>query len=294
MVEDCFCAYGWSKQIIEQHKLIMILPSYTEKEILSELIADYAIVKRLIKKRADKHLLQAQKRGSFIRETEEYVCDVRTSSNNKWKVEIEYNQKNRIPWFFRTCCIVEGEKKTKDYYIVRGINTEEPYYVKVTTHALMRYRERNKLEGIDGLTLAELACLTFEHRETAICVRYVDTKFNLLLTKFDDLDDLKDMSYLILTNRGEYYGQRTAEGNYVFKTYISTSMGILEWLNYRKGKNTKWSKEGELMNHLLLLHQYFNKSLYDKDILERDLYSVFNKDEEYVMKEDSPFILLKH
>ncbi len=110
----------------------MILPSYTEKEILSELIADYSIVKRLIKKRANKHLQQVQKKGSFIRETEEYTCDVKTSSNNTWKVEIEYNQKNRIPWFFRACCIVEGEKKTKDYYIVRGINTEEPYYVKVT------------------------------------------------------------------------------------------------------------------------------------------------------------------
>ena len=54
----------------------MILPSYTEKEILSELIADYSIVKRLSKKRANKYLQQVQKRGSFIRETEESTCDV--------------------------------------------------------------------------------------------------------------------------------------------------------------------------------------------------------------------------
>lgn len=197
-------------------------------------------------------------------------------------------------WAFRACCIVEGDKSTKDYYIVRGIKTEKPYYVKVTTHALLRYKERNKMEGIDGLTLGELACLTFEHRETAICVRYVDTKFNLLLMKFDDFDHLKDMSYLILTNRGEYYGLRTFEGNYIFKTYISTSMGILEWINYRKGKTTKWNKEGELLSHLLVLHQFYNKFLYDKDVLERDLYSVFNKDEEYEMKKDSPFIILKN
>ena len=272
----------------------MILPTYSEKEILSELLVDYSIVKRSAKKKADKHLLQVRKRGSFIRETESYVCTIRTISNNTWTVLIDYNQKNKIPWVFRACCVVEGDKNTKDYYIVRGINTEKPYYVKVTTHALLRYKERNNLEEIDGLTLGELACLTFEHRETAICVRYVDTKFNLLLMKFDDLNDLEEMSYLILTNRGEYYGLRTLEGNYIFKTYISTSMGIIEWLNYRKGKNTKWNKEGELMNHLFILHQYYNKSFYDKEVLEKDLYTVLNKDEEYELKKDSPFILLRH
>ena len=272
----------------------MILPSYTEKEILSELIADYSVIKRLAKKKADYYLAQVRKKGSFIRETESYISTFKTTSNNTWTVLIDYNQKNKIPWVFRACCVVEGEKKTKDYFIVRGINTEEPYFVKVTTHALLRYKERNNLERIDDVSLADLACLTFEHRETAICTRYVDSKLNLLLTKFDDLDDLKDMSYLIITNRGEYYGQRTSEGNYVFKTYISTSMGLVEWLNYRKGKNTKWNKEGELMDHLLLLHQYYNKFLYDKDLLEKHLYSYFDKDVEYEMRKDSPFILLRH
>ena len=71
-------------------------------------------------------------------------------------------------------------------------------------------------------------------------------------------------------------------------------MSLLEWLNYRKGKNTKWNKEGELLNHLLILHQYYNKSFYDKDVLENGLYSVLNKDVKYEMKKDSPFILLKN
>ena len=257
----------------------MILSTFSEEQILSELIVDYKRVKRIAKKNADAYLLKAKKSGHFIRETEYESYTINTVLNNKWNVEIEYDHRNKIPWLFRACCIVESEKNTKNYYIVRGINTDKPYYVKVTTHALLRYRERNKLERLE-IPLATIACLTFEHRETAICVRYVDTKFNMLLMKFDDLDDLEEMSYLILTNRGEYYGLRTSEGNYIFKTYISTSMGILEWLNYRKGKNTKWNKEGELLHHLLILHQYYNKSLYDKDVLEKGLYSVFNKDEE--------------
>ena len=272
----------------------MILPTYTEKEILSELISDYHKVKKFAKKKATEHLLRVQKKGSFIREEEGYLSFFTSPSNNTWRILIDYNQKNKIPWVFRACCIVEGEKKTKDYYIVRGLNTEKPYFVKVTTHALLRYKERNKMKGMDDIALSELACVTFEHRETAICVRYVDTKFNMLLMRFDDLEDLDNLSYLILTNRGEYYGQRTSEGNYIFKTYISTSMGILEWLNYRKGKNSKWDKEGELMDHLLILHQYYNKSFYDKDVLERGLYSIFNKDEKYELKKDSPFILLRH
>ena len=271
----------------------MILPAtYSEKEILSELIGDYFIVKKFAKKIADAYLLKAKKSGRFIRDIEYNSYSVTTKSNNKWNVEIEYDQRNKIPWLFRACCIEKKKKKTKDYYIVRGTNSDKPYYVKVTTHALLRYKERNN-SGSVNISLATLASLTFEHRETAICVRYVDTKLNQFLMKFDDLNDLNDMSYLILTNRGEYYGQKTPEGNYVFKTYISTSMGLLEWLNYKKGKNTKWNKEGELMDHLLLLHQYYNKSLYDKDVLENHLYSVFDKNMEYEMKKDSPFILLK-
>ena len=47
------------------------------------------------------------------------------------------------------------------------------------------------------------------------------------------------------------------------------------------------------MEHLLLLHQYYNKSLYDKALLETHLYSVFDRDVEYEMRKDSPFILLR-
>lgn len=271
----------------------MIIPTYTEDEILRELILDYKIVKRMTKKIAKKFLEQVQKKGSFIRETEEYSYTARTPSNNTWNVEIEYNQKNRIPWFFRACCIVEGEKNTKDYYIVRGLNTEKPYFVKVTTHALLRYRERNKLEGID-VTLADIACLTFEHREIAICLRYVDLKFQQLLEGFDDKDDLTDMSYLVLTNRGAYYALRTSEENYVFKTYISTSMAMTEWVNFTKGKNTKWNREGELLNYMIILHQYYNRSFYDKDVLEKDLYSVISKEEKLEKSANSAVFLLKN
>ena len=49
----------------------MILPAtYSEKEILSELIGDYFIVKKFAKKIADAYLLKAKKSGRFIRDIE--------------------------------------------------------------------------------------------------------------------------------------------------------------------------------------------------------------------------------
>ena len=272
----------------------MIISTYTEDEILRELIFDYKIVKRMTKKIATAYLNKIKKRGGFIRETDYGSYTITTVSKNVWNVEIEYDQTKKIPWLFRACCKVEGDKKTKDYYIVRGFNTDKPYYVKVTTHTLKRVKERNKYSHPESLTLDLLACWTFEHRETAICLRYVNVKFHQLLMRFDDTEKLNDASYIVLTNRGVYYAVRTPGNNYVFKTYISTSMALAEWLNYRNGKNTKWSKEGELLDLMITIHQYYNKFLYDKDVLEKDLYSVFGKDVELERKENSPILLLRN
>ena len=272
----------------------MIIPTYTEDEILRELIFDYKIVKRMTKKIAITYLNEIKKRGGFIRETDYESYTITTVSKNVWNVEIEYDQTQKIPWLFRACCIVEGDKKTKDYYIVRGLNTDKPYYVKVTSHALKRKKERNKYPYPESLNLAQLACWTFEHRETAICLRYIDLKYQQLLMRFSDSDEFEDMSYIVVTNRGTYYAYKSPKGNFVFKTYISSPMALLEWLNYRKGKNTKWSKEGELLNIMITLHQYYNKTLYDKDVLENDLYSVFDKEQELELSANSPVILLRN
>ena len=45
---------------------------------------------------------------------------------------------------------------------------------------------------------------------------------------------------------------------------------------------------------MIIIHQYYNKNLYDKDILERDLYSAIGKDVELERKENSAVILLRN
>lgn len=272
----------------------MIIPTYSEDEILRELIFDYKIVKRMAKKIAIAYLNKNKKRGGFIRETEYDSYTITTISKNKWNVEIEYDQTKKIPWLFRACCKVEGEKKTKDYYLVRGLNTEKPYYVKITSHALKRVKERNKFSYSEALTLDLLACWTFEHRETAICMRYIDLKYSKILLEMDNTEELDDMSYLVLTNRGAYFAKKTKEGNYIFKTYISSMMGMAEALKFQNNITTKWAKEGELLTCMILLHQYYNKSLWEKDQLENMLYKAMDKKQEIILSGKELFFLLKN
>ena len=272
----------------------MILPTYTEKEILAELTKDYSCIKKGAKKRADKILLKVQKTSSFVKETYVDIYTAETPLNNTWKVEIECNPKKKNPWWFRACCIVEGEKKLKDYYLVRGLNTNQPYFVRLTAHAVKRVRERAGFNISGYQTPALLACLTFAYRETALCTRYVDLKFLPLLKNLDDADENKDRSYIVLTGKGTYYAVKTPEGNYIFKTYISRMMGFKEILNFSKGKYSKWSREGELLSSMLIFHQYYNKHLYSKKMLDTMLYTVIPEDHELERAEDSPLLLLRN
>jgi hypothetical protein len=274
----------------------MILSTFTEEQILAELIKDYAYIKRHTKKIADTYLRSIQKRGLFLREDDYDSFDIKTQLNNNWHVCIVYNQTKKNPWIFSACCIAEGAMKTRDYYLVRGLNTEEPYYVKITTHAIKRYKERNSLEERTGMYLSPefIACHTFEHRETAICQRFIELKFDILLNKMENTDEIEDMSHIILTNRGIFYGLRTSKGNYTFKTYVSTKMAFEEVNNVIHKRNTKWEKEGRLIYYMLYAHQYYNKWLYDDDVLESFLYKEFGRDVEFKREDNSSIYLLRH
>ena len=151
----------------------MIVPTYTEEEILRELINDYKYIKRRAKKIADTYLNKVKKSGGFVRETYYDVKTITSLSNNVWFVVIEYDQTKKIPWLLRACCRVEGEKKTKDYYLIRGLSTDNPYYVKITSHTLKRIKERNKFSMADVLPTEVFALLAFEHREVGICCQRV-------------------------------------------------------------------------------------------------------------------------
>ena len=72
----------------------MIISTYTEEQILAELIKDYAAVKRFAKKIADKDLAKVRKRGGFIRHDEYWCIRFNSDTRNKWFITLVYNQSN--------------------------------------------------------------------------------------------------------------------------------------------------------------------------------------------------------
>lgn len=272
--------------------ITMILHTYKEEEILKELIEDYKEVKRNAKKRANKYLSSSKQRGRFIREDEEDKVYVQSSNNNQWFYGIIYNQTQKVPWKLYSCCIVEGEKNTKEYYVVRGLNTESPYFVKFTSHTLKRIRERN-FRSKTAYTPELLASICFKHRETAVAAPFAGLQYIEMLRKLNITETPDDMSYMLLTEMGVFYGYITDQGNYLIKTFISPMMGIESVKSFIAGEKSKWDLEGNILCYMILLHQYYNKSFYDEDVLENMLYYSCGHNNELVLKPNSKWFLLK-
>lgn len=270
----------------------MIIKNSSEKQILGELTEDIQYVRKQAKKLAEKSLIDIRNRGAFVREDEGHIKYYTSKNNNKWFLFIIINQTKRIPWFYGACCIVEGENRTKDYYLLRGLSTNKPYYIKLTTHAMKRFAERNNLDG-EGI-LEVFAAKVTAHRETAICQRFIDLKYETFLMNMDDTHDITDMSYFVLCSCGVFYANRTQEGNYTFKTYISVQMALDEMMKTLKKTKSKWDREGRFLYYLIDVHQYYNKWLYDEEDLEHFLYRDFGRDVEFELKDNSAIYLLKH
>ena len=119
----------------------MILPTLKEEQILNELLTDYAEVKRDIRKTVKKRQRAAQKRGHTIRNGSVEVLTTRTKNGNNWVCCVYYERDRTASWNLSACCEAEGEKGRKDYYLLRGLS-DQPYFIRLTSHAVRRYKER--------------------------------------------------------------------------------------------------------------------------------------------------------
>ena len=269
----------------------MIIAGSPEEQILSELKEDIVSVKRHAKKLAEKELRALQKRGISSHDEDYFAAYVTSKNNNDWFFFVVVAQGEKIPWAYSACCIVEAENNSRDYYVIRGLNTEQPYFIKYTTHALKRYKERTGIE--DEGVMEFYAAHMFYHRETGICVKFTEMKYLLMFRGMDDAEDLTDMSYMAMFHGGIFLAKRTPLGNYIFKTYISTEMAKKEMDRDVDGKPTKYKNESEMVFFALHLHQYYNKNLYSEEALNNVLYASLGKD--FRFKEDkSMYLLLKH
>ncbi len=254
----------------------MIIKTYTEEETLAELLKDYAYIKRQAKKLADKHLKAAQKQGRYIRQMEVQRFLINTSNNNKWCVVITYCQKSKVAWQMQACCIVESGKTRKYYYILRGLSNNKPYYIRLSSHTLKRYRERF-YNLVQGTPLEELACYVFYHREKAVCKRYMDVRKDRLFVDADDAFSIEGMKYLVFTLKGCYIAKRTKGGNFIFLTYLSPQMCSHLEMEKNKNRKEKWNIEASLSDQMFMLHLYYNKAIYGEKLQREIIHPLIGK-----------------
>ena len=91
----------------------MIIPTYSEDEILRELIFDYKIVKRMAKKIAIAYLNKNKKRGGFIQETEYDSYTITTISKTNGMLKLNMTRQRKSPGCFVRAAKLKVKRKQK-------------------------------------------------------------------------------------------------------------------------------------------------------------------------------------
>lgn len=269
----------------------MIVDSFTEDEILSELYIDYTKnVKPRLKKQANKFLAPYKKRGAVIREPHFLQLTFRSKMGNKWTSHLQFGCIKNALWSSSSCCIVENvEKHSKDYYILRGLS-DKPYFVKLSSHVVKRMRQRN---GYDAIDIDYAPCQLFRPHETAIVLNYLEKEQIKNLELLDKIDDFNQFSKVVITYYGMYYALKLEHGNYFFKTYISPEMTLSRTGQSPIDGELHFDRQGFFSYAGFLIHQYFNKFMYSEEELENWLYKHFGREEKDYEISDKKLTLLK-
>lgn len=214
----------------------MIIPSYTEDDILRELLDDYKSVERKAKKVAFKEIEKMKKLGS-VKEPKFISEYYRTKNGNKWHILIVCNLQKKNPWAHRKHCVVELENGRKDVYYLRGLRFGPPYYVKIYSHALRRMRERfcpkdgKELETNPDVMVDKVA---FHPSEQGFYQRLTRPD---LADFIEECEDRSKVAGIAVTRAAVFVGYRSDKGNYVFKTFLgahetwnSKKRGLFEFL----------------------------------------------------------------
>lgn len=200
----------------------MIIPTYTEDDILRELLDDYQSVERKAKKVALKEL-EKMKKGGSVKEPKFISEYFRSKNGNKWHILIVCNPLKKSPWAHRQHCIVELENGRKDVYFLRGLRFGPPYFVKIYSHALRRMRERFcPKEGHEVETNPDVMVdrIAFHPREQGFYQRLTSPD---LVDFVEECEDRSEVAGIAVTRASVFVGYRSDKGNYVFKTFLGSN-----------------------------------------------------------------------
>jgi hypothetical protein len=260
----------------------MIIPNLSEDKILEELVADRQIVANEAKKAAKKRIARLQKEGrDGINEDNELQLGIRTKNNNFWRCTIVINTAGRIKWYHNATCIVESNRGTKDYYLIRGFSNNKPYFIKVSSHAIKRFVERGikgRLNEKIDLEGAGFAPIIIRKGEIITWMKIFDPKFWSIIYG-PDKERQNVLSNLYFTAYGVYLGRETEQGNIEFKTFLNNN------------KKLKGLEEDAVMKVCAIAHVGLNPNFYSRSIIERyenaedeDVREFFNKVDQFKNK----------
>lgn len=232
----------------------MIISSLSEERILEELIFDRKIMANEAKKLAKKAVLRQQKAGRDGIDNDIIIFREYTTSknHNKWMLEIEVNMAKNPKWYHQAVCIVESERGTKDFYYVRGFSNNKPYFIKVSSHALKRFKERGVDERVKDPADIEAyyyAPKLFAKGEIITWMKITDPEFLAVILETDDSHKLTTLFFTML---GCFWGYETEKGNYDFRTLIKNND-----IPKKRGENFAWSIA-------YVAHVVFNEKLYGR------------------------------
>ena len=236
----------------------MILSGMSEDKILEELIFDKMIVAREAKKIAKKNITRFLKQGrDGIDEEFEYNYKIHTrKNNNSWSCKVLVNMVKKPYWCHYSTCIVESETGQKEFYFVRGFSNQSPYFIRVTSHAMRRFKERGVDEVLNIETDSpgsDYAGTIFQKGEVVTWLKVVDPKFWKIVSPFSCSSEF---TTLFRTLHGCYLGNITEKGNCEFKTFLG------------RKEELKKIGETEAMKMCKVAHIIFNKSIYDKSVFD--------------------------
>ena len=201
----------------------MILPTYTDEEILKELMDDWPSVKRQAKK-VGKKLLDMMPKGRIGMEKDKLLwihgCH-KSKNGNIWSVGA-YCLEGTTQWWSVIHCEAENGYGTKSYFYLRGMNTPHQYYVEVIPHAIRRIRERyinNDQEAFFANMKAEdvVDLAIFDRHECGMFFKAGKIRKGVF-NPFTDGDG--NIPGIILLKNSMFYARMTPLGNFIFKTFI--------------------------------------------------------------------------
>ena len=236
----------------------MIVPGLSEEKILEELIFDRKIVANEAKKIAKKVVARLLKEGRDGIDTDydSYYTLTTSKLNNKWYYVVVVNLKKKPYWTHYAACMTESIHGTKDYYLLRGFSINNPYFIKVSSHALKRFIERGIGECLHidvEFNGGDFSPLIFNKGEVITWMKIVDPQ---LLGIVLDSADKSLITSIFYTHVGCYLGYETECGNYEFRTFLKHS------------KKLKKLNETEVMQLCHIAHVGLNPSLYTRDVVE--------------------------